>query len=467
VEAQEGGDTPQKSVLVELQPAQQIGDLPARFAQIVLQFAQPYPGDDKFIQVESRFVLYRVSDSEHVIMDNYTDIDVLIESKRIEDPTFKLGLWYAQQRQAELGFDSSEPLDDERFITELGDAYLGGAAVLLEQSEWDGSLEGSENLIFHCQDKDEQYYTVIDNRNGTQALLSKDSLRNPKFDLMAWKRSAFVLTATDSVDADYDFMSVSESEVEKLLATESELTEDSDDCTDMPPLVSVSNSSDEDEEDVSPPPYHPGDTNESFEDRVSRIFRVLKDNGEPWDPTAPDFERIGDLLGRGAESILEFLQPYPGDDRVSRDDPRRTRNRFTVVYMTERDYTIEDSYLDEITVLPASYLMNPKFRLAAWYAQEISEKCCLSYSYPPLHQVEVEDLLLYKVQQYLADVALFLPQFQDVSIRQIDRESDEEAWFLISMPFNGLDICEVLTERQLRNYRFDLIRWIHRRQFET
>ncbi|KAK6989003.1 hypothetical protein R3P38DRAFT_2803946 [Favolaschia claudopus] len=175
-------------------------------------------------------------------MDNYTDIDVLIESKLIEDPTFKLGLWYAQQRQAELGFDSNEPLDDERFITELGDAYLGGAAVLLEQSEWDGSLEGSENLIFHCQDKDEQYYT---------ALLSKDSLRNPKFDLMAWKRSAFVLTATDSVDADYDFMSVSESEVEKLLATESEITEDSDDCADMPPLVSVSNSSNEDDEDAT------------------------------------------------------------------------------------------------------------------------------------------------------------------------------------------------------------------------
>jgi hypothetical protein len=126
-----------------------------------------------------------VSDTEHVVLDNKTSDDTLIESSHLDDPKFKLGLWYAQQRQSALGLESAEVLQEERFLTELGDAYLGGAWIALEHSEWDGSPETEDTCYFTVQEKDEDYYTVFDLRNDTQALLLKNSLRNPQFDLIA------------------------------------------------------------------------------------------------------------------------------------------------------------------------------------------------------------------------------------------------------------------------------------------
>ncbi|KAJ7214744.1 hypothetical protein C8J57DRAFT_949589, partial [Mycena rebaudengoi] len=74
-----------------------IGDLPAKYAEVILQMAQPYPGD-KSSQIEKRFLIYRTSDTEHVIMDNSTGEDVLIPSGFLENPLFTLGGWYAEKR---------------------------------------------------------------------------------------------------------------------------------------------------------------------------------------------------------------------------------------------------------------------------------------------------------------------------------------------------------------------------------
>ncbi|KAJ7187088.1 hypothetical protein C8R46DRAFT_811458, partial [Mycena filopes] len=73
-----------------------IGDLPARFAEIVLQESQPFPGEDA-AQEERRFTVFEISPTEHVIMDNLTSEDVEIPSQHLRDPTFPLGLWYAEK----------------------------------------------------------------------------------------------------------------------------------------------------------------------------------------------------------------------------------------------------------------------------------------------------------------------------------------------------------------------------------
>ncbi|KAJ7089978.1 hypothetical protein C8R44DRAFT_751228 [Mycena epipterygia] len=70
-------------------------------AENTLHLAQPFPGDDA-CQTEKRFLIYQVSDSEHIVMDNKTDQDVLIRTEYLLDPCFDLGSWYADQRRSAL-----------------------------------------------------------------------------------------------------------------------------------------------------------------------------------------------------------------------------------------------------------------------------------------------------------------------------------------------------------------------------
>lgn len=70
-------------------------------AENTLHLAQPFPGDDA-CQTEKRFLIYQVSDSEHIVMDNKTDQEVLIRTEYLVDPGFDLGSWYADQRRRAL-----------------------------------------------------------------------------------------------------------------------------------------------------------------------------------------------------------------------------------------------------------------------------------------------------------------------------------------------------------------------------
>lgn len=66
-----------------------------------LQFGQPYPGDDH-VQTEPRFLVYQTSDTEHVVMDNMVDGDVLIPTQFILDDSFDIIAWYAAHRRRVL-----------------------------------------------------------------------------------------------------------------------------------------------------------------------------------------------------------------------------------------------------------------------------------------------------------------------------------------------------------------------------
>jgi hypothetical protein len=280
---------------------------------------------------------------------------------------------------------------------------------------------------------------VFDLRNKTQALLWKNSLRDQQFDLLAWKRSAFGLTATHSNDSDYDFLSVDDTE------TEVEFSDISDD--DIPDLQSVSDS--EDEIEIEAPLHHPGHAEETFEDRLSTIRRVLADDGEIYEREAVSRHQLGDVLGQSAQAFLEFLQPYPGDDVVPRDDARRSCNRFEVIRGTNGDFSIKDAYLGIETALPASYLMTPAFHLASWYSQVIVDRFGLTYNRPPLHRVAVEELLVYAVQQYIDRLAEDLPELDGVTVQRLVNEPDvecERELFVVSIPFNGYKIYDLIND---------------------
>ncbi|KAJ7506404.1 hypothetical protein B0H11DRAFT_1645917, partial [Mycena galericulata] len=81
--------------------------------------------------------------------------------------------------------------------------------------------------------------------------------------------------------------------------------------------------------------------------------------------------QLGDLLAEGAKALLEFSKPYPGDDRISLDDPRRDQVRFEVSRVSEDDFLIWDEFFHEFVVLPERLLREPKFELAAWYAARL------------------------------------------------------------------------------------------------
>ncbi|KAJ7251903.1 hypothetical protein C8J57DRAFT_1077724, partial [Mycena rebaudengoi] len=141
MEVEEGGDTHEEifeeifdSPTTERTLSQPIGDLAARFAEIVLQEAQPFPGKD-VAQDEKCFLVYQISPTEHVIMDNMTYEDVEIPSEHLRDSTFTLGLWYAEKRALICGGDPNQVPREDRYVAEFGDVY-GAMVMLILQAAW-------------------------------------------------------------------------------------------------------------------------------------------------------------------------------------------------------------------------------------------------------------------------------------------------------------------------------------------
>ncbi|KAJ7821819.1 hypothetical protein B0H13DRAFT_1504486, partial [Mycena leptocephala] len=80
--------------------------------------------------------------------------------------------------------------------------------------------------------------------------------------------------------------------------------------------------------------------------------------------------RIGNILEEQITKLLENAQPYPGDDAIGINDSRRKSTRFDVLRVSSETFTVEDSYFEEIAVLPLEYLRIASFCVAEWYAHK-------------------------------------------------------------------------------------------------
>ncbi|KAJ7891462.1 hypothetical protein B0H13DRAFT_2340552 [Mycena leptocephala] len=144
-------------------PTRSIGDLYAFNAELALEMGQPYPGDDtEPVENERRFCLYRVSDTQYIVMDSTTGLDYLIDDENLQNPGFMLGLWYACERQKAIGLDPRVVPMEDRYLAELGNALIIGARTMLEHAVWDGIDKNAEFSRFHVQDKDYETLTVMD-----------------------------------------------------------------------------------------------------------------------------------------------------------------------------------------------------------------------------------------------------------------------------------------------------------------
>jgi hypothetical protein len=122
-------------------PARPVGDIYAFYAGMMLQAAQPYPGDPQPCGTddcfnETRFLMYLISDNEYCIMDSEHIESLTIEANLLHDPVFMPVLWYAQACAKEAGLDPDEVLFEMRYLEEIGDVPSGAVQLLLEQYHW-------------------------------------------------------------------------------------------------------------------------------------------------------------------------------------------------------------------------------------------------------------------------------------------------------------------------------------------
>ncbi|KAJ7658986.1 hypothetical protein B0H17DRAFT_1145402 [Mycena rosella] len=117
-----------------------MGDLYAFYTALMLQSAQPYPGDlrpldpDKCFD-EKRFLMYLVSDTEYIILDHQNGTDLTISVESLHNPDFMPALWYAQARASELGMNPDACLLEERYLDSMDDVQAGAVKILLENNE--------------------------------------------------------------------------------------------------------------------------------------------------------------------------------------------------------------------------------------------------------------------------------------------------------------------------------------------
>ncbi|KAJ7154438.1 hypothetical protein C8R43DRAFT_867224, partial [Mycena crocata] len=80
--------------------------------------------------------------------------------------------------------------------------------------------------------------------------------------------------------------------------------------------------------------------------------------------------QLGDVLGNTVAALLDFFQPYPGDESVPWSDERRDSVRFRVLRPSEEVFVIEDAFFEDVTVLPLEYLRVRQFHLMEWFARQ-------------------------------------------------------------------------------------------------
>ncbi|KAJ7203300.1 hypothetical protein GGX14DRAFT_652149 [Mycena pura] len=155
-------------------------------AEAFLQAGQPYPGDDH-IQDERRFLVYQTSDTEHIVMDNMTDNDVLISTHHIRDTDFDIIEWYAAHCRLVLGLpaDHSDASDDDSIDSDTDldsdgeddpdQSYPEVSALVADSQPTKYVVVVDSGAIEHCfcDRNDFTEYKPVESREGNAAEGSK------------------------------------------------------------------------------------------------------------------------------------------------------------------------------------------------------------------------------------------------------------------------------------------------------
>jgi hypothetical protein len=178
-------------------PNNPIGDLYAFYLELMLQGAQPYPGDPKSRTSEEcfeekRFLAYRISETQYIVMDSELDEDHTLEAQWLQDPEFMPGVWYAGIRARVVGLSTAESLKAVRHRSEIGDIFAGAVQILLEKHFSSQGEEITQLDRFEIVSEGENLI-ISDRVLATCFKLPREFLNNTQFDLLqCCKRSRFL-----------------------------------------------------------------------------------------------------------------------------------------------------------------------------------------------------------------------------------------------------------------------------------
>ncbi|KAJ7056010.1 hypothetical protein C8F01DRAFT_1311981 [Mycena amicta] len=173
--------------------AQPIGDLRARYAELLLHRAQPYPADRQFEMNRRRFTITRVSATQHSVTDLLTGGCTEIESARLADADFDMPAWYAGLQLAAMQLDTSQPYLEEYHFVAMGNALAEGARLVLECAHRRGTI--SNDPQFQIYEEELGELTVVDMALVNRVYFPRQFLHDETFDLVAW----YEQTVRDSV----------------------------------------------------------------------------------------------------------------------------------------------------------------------------------------------------------------------------------------------------------------------------
>ena len=169
-----------------------LGDCYALIADSILTLAIPFPGDNRFVNLDLRPELrFRVFKDflkpEYMIQDFLVHETITISEAMLKNPHFNLGRWYARKR-------SPSRIRDQNKWKEavMGQALITVASKLLEDgiSAYYPSKTNYMNpayrfVIRPLRNKTDEYM-IVDRDLGYQTRIHRDQLEDPSFDLIGW-----------------------------------------------------------------------------------------------------------------------------------------------------------------------------------------------------------------------------------------------------------------------------------------
>ena len=171
-----------------------LGDCYALVADSILTLSLPFPGDNRFVNLDLRpelrfWVFNDFLKPEYIIQDFLVHETVAINEELLKRPSFDLGRWYTRKRSPSRIHNHNEWKD-----AVMGQALLviTVASKLLE--DWISgyypsrmlSMNPARRFVMKQLVNNKNKFLIIDRDLGCQTRIDQDKLEDPAFNLIGW-----------------------------------------------------------------------------------------------------------------------------------------------------------------------------------------------------------------------------------------------------------------------------------------
>ena len=366
-----------------------LGDCYALVADSILTLAIPFPGDNRFVNLDLRPELrFRVFKDflkpEYMIQDFLVHETITVSEEMLKNPHFNLGRWYARRRSPSRIRDQTkweEAVMGQALITVARKLLKDGISAYYPSRT--NAMNPAYRFVMRSLRNNVDEYMILDRDLGYQTRIHRDQLEDPSFDLIGWyiqvlnqRRQLDWMTGRDDVPdhhicpATHAFQGCNQAEeVSGYESTADQLGEGSQD--DLPDLIALT----EDSDDV-----------EYRQSAFSTELTWVDD-----DPMSLfDWEKVtyGDNdrhYSGDNQDIVQWLsneltesQPFSGDGQAVDPSFIEGKPRFLIEQVQHNLLQIYDRIQGFDTHLLISLVQSKEFNLPKWYA----ERCAFNSESP-------------------------------------------------------------------------------------